>query len=77
MKNQWASKGGYGGFAVHVKKSCDDYQAVIINPKIWAEVKPTISANAHLLLKVIELNFDENRAIDMALIIRKGFLKAQ
>jgi hypothetical protein len=50
---------------------------VIINPKIWADVKSTTSANAHLLLKVVELNFYESRAIDMALTIRKGFLKTQ
>ncbi|MFT6310309.1 MAG: putative DsbA family dithiol-disulfide isomerase [Porticoccus sp.] len=76
MANQWASKGGYEGFAVHVKKSCDDYDAVTINPKTWVEVKPTTSANAHLLLKAVELNFAGNAAIDMALTIRKGFFES-
>jgi predicted DsbA family dithiol-disulfide isomerase len=76
MKTQWAAKGGYDGFAAHVKHSCDDHDSVVINPKVWDTIKPTTSANTHLVLKAIELNFGQSAGIDMALAIRKGFFES-
>ena len=75
METQWAAKGGYDGFARHVKHACDDHDSVIVNSKLWRAVKPTTSANAHLVLKAIELNFGKSAGIDMALAIRKGFFE--
>ena len=76
METQWAAKGGYDGFADHVKHSCDDHDSVVINPKVWNTIKPTTSANAHLVLKAIELNFGKIAGIEMALAIRKGFFES-
>jgi predicted DsbA family dithiol-disulfide isomerase len=76
METQWAAKGGYDGFEVHVKHSCDDHDSVVINPKVWNTIKPTTSANAHLVLKAIEFNLGTSAGIDMALVIRKGFFES-
>ena len=76
METQWAAKGGYDDFEAHVKYSCDDHDSVVINPKVWNTIKPTTSANTHLVLKAIELNFGQSAGIDMALAIRKGFFES-
>jgi predicted DsbA family dithiol-disulfide isomerase len=76
METQWTAKGGYDGFEAHVKHSCDDHDSVVINSKVWNTIKPTTSANAHLVLKAIELNFGKSAGIDMALAIRKGFFES-
>tara|TARA_B110000977_G_scaffold200408_1_gene290824 strand:+ start:809 stop:1468 length:660 start_codon:yes stop_codon:yes gene_type:complete len=76
METQWAAKGGYDDFEAHVKHSCDDHDSVVINPKVWNTIKPTTSANTHLVLKAIELNFGQSAGIDMALAIRKGFFES-
>ena len=76
METQWAAKGGYDDFEAHVKHSCDDHDSVVINPKVWSTIKPITSANAHLVLKAIELKFGKNAGIDMALAIRKGFFES-
>jgi predicted DsbA family dithiol-disulfide isomerase len=76
METQWTAKGGYDGFEAHVKHSCDDHDSVVINSNVWNTIKPTTSANAHLVLKAIELNFGKSAGIDMALAIRKGFFES-
>jgi predicted DsbA family dithiol-disulfide isomerase len=76
METQWAAKGGYGGFAAHVKHSCDDHDSVIIHPEVWSTVKPITSANAHLVLKAIEFNCGKSASIDMALTIRQSFFES-
>ena len=73
MNTQWKSKGGYAGFAEHVQKSAAAFDDAPINPQIWTEVKPATSANAHLMLKAIEVAYDKSRSIEMALKFRAAF----
>jgi predicted DsbA family dithiol-disulfide isomerase len=73
MNTQWQSKGGYVGFAEHVQKSASVFEDALINPKIWTEVRPNTSANAHLMLKAVEITYDKNKSIDMALQFRTAF----
>lgn len=74
IETQWKQKGQYNGFAEHVHKSASIRDDVPTNSKIWTEVRPTTSANAHLVLKAIELIYDKNTSIDMALKFRSAFL---
>ncbi len=69
----WQQKGSYAGFAQHVQNSATAYEHASINSKIWAEVRPTTSTNAHLILKAIELAYDKQKSIDTALMLREAF----
>lgn len=73
MDTHWKPKGGYAGFAQHVNQSASVFENALTNSKIWSEVRPSTSANAHLMLKAIELAHDKRISIDMALNFRKAF----
>ncbi len=73
ISNQWQEKGGYSGFADHVKTSAAAFGNAPVNEKIWTELKPTTSANAHLVLKAIEFAFGVESSIHAALQFRKAF----
>jgi len=73
MNTQWDNKGGYSGFAEHVQKSASAFKDAPINSKIWKEVRPNTSANAHLVLKAVEVAYDKSKSIDMALKFREAF----
>tara|TARA_R110001583_G_scaffold18655_1_gene73961 strand:- start:242 stop:901 length:660 start_codon:yes stop_codon:yes gene_type:complete len=73
INTQWKQKGGYDGFSVHVQKSASVFEDAPINSKIWAEVKPATSANAHLVLKAVEITYGKSKSIDMALKFRTSF----
>lgn len=73
IETQWKQKGGYIGFSEHVQKSALAYENAPINSKIWTEVRPTTSANVHLVLKAIERAYDKNKSINMALKFRTAF----
>ncbi len=73
MSNQWASKGGYEGFSRHVIESAKPYLHAPVSNEIWSAVKPTTSANAHLILKAVEFHYGKAKGVDTALILRKAF----
>jgi len=73
MDGLWQQKGGYAGFAEHVQHSASNYANAPINPKIWTQVRPVTSANAHLILKAIELVYDQQTSINCTLILREAF----
>lgn len=73
MEAQWKGRGGYAGFAEHVQKSALTFEEAHINPKIWTEVRPLTSANAHMVLKAVELAYDAEKSIEMALQFRLAF----
>ncbi|GAA6135659.1 hypothetical protein NBRC116188_24490 [Oceaniserpentilla sp. 4NH20-0058] len=74
MSTSWHEKGGYSGFANHVKESASQYDAVI-HPDVWTKTKPTTSANSHLYIKAVELSYDSNEAINFSLLVRKYFFE--
>lgn len=73
IPNQWAERGGYAGFAKHVTDSAAPYPDAPINADIWHKIRPNTSANAHLVLKAIELSYSKEKSIEMALLIRRTF----
>lgn len=73
MNAQWQEKGGYAGFAAHVHESASVFEDATTNPKIWTEVRPATSANAHLVLKAVEIAYDKNNSIALALKLRTAF----
>ena len=73
MANQWQARGGYQGFAEHVRHSAAEFECAPVNPALWQEVRPVTSANAHLFLKAVERLDGAQASIDMALQLRRAF----
>ncbi len=69
----WQQRGGYEGFAEHVVQAAVSFDDAPINSKIWSEVRPATSANAHLTLKAVELAYDKQPGVDAALMLRNSF----
>lgn len=51
----WADRNGFAGFSNHVIESAMPYPDAVVHERIWLDVRPKSSLNAHLLLKAIEL----------------------
>lgn len=75
IQKQWADKGLYQGFADHVVTSAAPYPDAKVSSKIWTGTQPTTSANAHLVLKAIELIYGKEDSQTMALAVRKAFFE--
>jgi len=73
MDLQWANKGHFNGFSEHVLEAAKPYPDAVISVDIWKKVKPTTSANVHLILKSIELQYGTKISADMAKVFRKSF----
>lgn len=73
MAGQWGERGGYLGFAEHVIHSADGFEDAHINPRIWVDVRPATSANAHLLLKAVQITGGKEASAHLALELRKAF----
>ena len=73
MENQWADRGGYEGFAKHVLESAAPYDNAPVHPDIWKTVRPTSSANAHLILKAAEKIYSKEQVVSFSRAIRHGF----
>lgn len=78
MQQQWSDRGLYEGFAEHVVASVSDFDDITVADNIWTKVRPTTSANAHLILKAVELAYNAHKAAEFTLIIREAFfIRAQ
>ncbi len=73
IPTQWQERGGYKGFSTHVVESALIYEDAHINADIWSKVRPTSSANPHLVLKAIELTCSCKQSIELALKFRQAF----
>lgn len=73
MNTQWQDRGGYKGFAEHVQSSAQTFKEVNIHPDLWTEVQPVTSANAHLVIKAVGLVYDEKKATEVELMLKKSF----
>ena len=73
IEKQWGDRGGYKGFSEHVIESAASFENAPVNPKVWDEIRPATSANAHKVLKAVELAYDKQSAINLALVFRKAF----
>ena len=73
ITDQWADKGLFEGFSDHVINSAAPYEAAVVNHDVWRFARPATSANAHMVLKAIELAYGKESAINFAVILRKSF----
>ncbi len=73
MKASKQSNDPYESFAKHVQSSASNYEHAPINPDIWTVTRPTTSANAHMVLKAVELITDNKTSAALSLKIRNAF----
>lgn len=73
IPTQWHDRGGYEGFSAHVIESASAYEYAQINTEIWSKIRPTSSANPHLVLKAVELSYSRQHSIELALKCRQVF----
>lgn len=73
IPTQWQERGGYEGFSAHVVESASTYEDAHINTAIWSKIRPTSSANPHLVLKAVELTYSCQQSIELALKFRQAF----
>jgi predicted DsbA family dithiol-disulfide isomerase len=60
-------------FGAHVIAAAAPYESAPVNFDVWSKTRPTTSANAHMILKAIELTCDKQSAIKYANKLRKSF----
>lgn len=70
---QWFDRELFDGFSRHVLEAASAYETAPVNPNVWTQIQPTTSANAHLLLKAVELTCSEKASVSLALAIRSAF----
>ena len=70
---KWSDRGGYAGFAKHVRESAAPYASAPVDPRVWRYVWPHTSATAHLILKAAELSTSPEEARSLADALRAGF----
>ena len=69
----WANRGGFEGFRDHVVESAAPFDNAPVNPDIWSKVRPTTSANAHLVLSAISQTAGPEVATQLAAQVRHAF----
>tara|TARA_R110002074_G_C12534430_1_gene665172 strand:- start:2551 stop:3234 length:684 start_codon:yes stop_codon:yes gene_type:complete len=51
----WHDRGGFCGYADHVKMVAKGFENVRVHDDVWSKVRPKSSASPHLFIKAIEL----------------------
>lgn len=69
----WQERGGFEAFGKNVVNSASAFENAPVNQDIWKEVRPATSANAHLLLKAIELTHSAEISFDFSRNLRQSF----
>lgn len=63
----------YEKFAQHVKHSAQPFDEAIVNDDIWIASQPRTSAQAHLVLRAVDLVAGAEKMCDLALRVRRAF----
>jgi len=50
----WAGRGGYAGFASHLREAVSEYGHIKLHADLWQINRPTSSTPAHILLKAVQ-----------------------
>jgi len=73
MAEQWGSRGGYIGFGQHTVESAAPYDNAPVNKGVWKKIRPLTSANAHVVLKAIELMYSPEMSEKLLQVFQKSF----
>jgi predicted DsbA family dithiol-disulfide isomerase len=70
----WAERGGYLGFADHLRESVSGFDHIKLHPKIWQCDRPTSSTPAHILMKAVQ-RVEASRTRDVLNELRSAFFE--
>jgi len=73
MAEQWGSRGGYEGFGQHTIESAAPYDNAPVNKNVWKNIRPLTSANAHVVLKAVELMYSADVSEKLFRLVQKSF----
>lgn len=73
INDQWADKGLFEGYCEHVCDAASHYTSAPIHSDVWRITRPASSANAHLVIKAVELAHGAAASISFAFSVRKAF----
>jgi len=62
----WRDRGGFGGYAAHVKTVVEGTGNLGLHDDVWSRVRPKSSASPHLFIKAIELLESKEPAVGFA-----------
>ena len=54
IQTGWAGRGGYAGFAGHLREAVSEFDHITLHPEIWQRNQPASSTPAHILLKAVQ-----------------------
>lgn len=69
----WMNRGGFQAFGDHVRKAAEPYLEEPVHHDVWKVVRPTTSANAHLVLHAARLTNGAEAAHQLAHEFRRAF----
>jgi predicted DsbA family dithiol-disulfide isomerase len=70
----WADRGGYEGFADHLRESVSEFGHIKLHPEIWQRERPTSSTPAHILMKAVQ-RVEASRTRDVLHELRSAFFE--
>jgi predicted DsbA family dithiol-disulfide isomerase len=70
----WAERGGYAGFADHLRESVSKFDHIKLHPEIWQRDRPASSTPAHVLMKAVQ-RVDVSRTRDVLNELRSAFFE--
>jgi len=70
---RWEDRGGFNGFGQHVIEASAPYTDAPVNPEIWKTVRPATSANAHLILKAVDVEYSSDISAALAQTLQHAF----
>jgi len=62
ISRTWRDRGGFDGYAEHVKSVAGGAEDLHLHADVWSRVRPKSSASPHLFIKAIELLEGDSRA---------------
>jgi len=73
IPRQWGERGGFEGFADHVRESAAPFEHCPVHPDLWRRVRPRSSLQAHLVLKAVATIAGQGAVAALAVRIRHAF----
>ena len=70
----WADRGGYTGFAEHVREAVSEFEHIELHPELWQRIRPTSSMPAHIVMKAVQ-RVDEPRSSSVLHELRVAFFE--
>jgi predicted DsbA family dithiol-disulfide isomerase len=70
----WAARGGYEGFANHLREAVSEFEHIKLHPEIWHRNRPASSTPAHILMKAVQ-RVDERRCRAVLCEVRSAFFE--